>query len=203
MWTTQTKQTYDFMKLFLIGILEEYQLPYHDLVPTDPSYEDMREVVCIKRLRPSFPNRWTSDEVRYATYTLTVGMHNTHTHIDDLLKIIVCLHSVWDRWESWWQSAGLTTQPPASQLCGSKRHLPRCQNHRISSCEQAPPSVCYTHRKGTNNQACSGPGWPIPFFLGKGGGTGSKKITWVLQDHKVQNPTTPHWKIYDRTEVFD
>uniref|UniRef100_A0A673CHR3 Serine/threonine-protein kinase receptor n=1 Tax=Sphaeramia orbicularis TaxID=375764 RepID=A0A673CHR3_9TELE len=44
------------------GILEEYQLPYHDLVPTDPSYEDMREVVCIKRLRPSFPNRWTSDE---------------------------------------------------------------------------------------------------------------------------------------------
>ncbi|XP_064153387.1 bone morphogenetic protein receptor type-1B-like [Anguilla rostrata] len=44
------------------GIVEEYQLPYHDLVPTDPSYEDMREVVCIKRLRPSFPNRWTSDE---------------------------------------------------------------------------------------------------------------------------------------------
>uniref|UniRef100_A0A674CER3 receptor protein serine/threonine kinase n=2 Tax=Salmoninae TaxID=504568 RepID=A0A674CER3_SALTR len=44
------------------GIVEEYQLPYHDLVPSDPSYEDMREVVCIKRLRPSFPNRWTSDE---------------------------------------------------------------------------------------------------------------------------------------------
>ncbi|KAL0979823.1 hypothetical protein UPYG_G00190230 [Umbra pygmaea] len=44
------------------GIVEEYQLPYHDLVPSDPSYEDMREVVCLKRLRPSFPNRWTSDE---------------------------------------------------------------------------------------------------------------------------------------------
>uniref|UniRef100_W5KHX7 Serine/threonine-protein kinase receptor n=1 Tax=Astyanax mexicanus TaxID=7994 RepID=W5KHX7_ASTMX len=44
------------------GIVEEYQLPYHDLVPTDPSYEDMREVVCIKRQRPSFANRWTSDE---------------------------------------------------------------------------------------------------------------------------------------------
>ncbi len=49
----------------VVGILEEYQLPYHELVPTDPSYEDMREVVCIKRLRPSFPNRWTSDEVKY------------------------------------------------------------------------------------------------------------------------------------------
>lgn len=45
------------------GIVEEYQLPYHDLVPTDPSYEDMREVVCIKKQRPSFANRWTSDEV--------------------------------------------------------------------------------------------------------------------------------------------
>uniref|UniRef100_A0A8C6WQQ3 Serine/threonine-protein kinase receptor n=1 Tax=Neogobius melanostomus TaxID=47308 RepID=A0A8C6WQQ3_9GOBI len=44
------------------GIVEEYQLPYYDLVPTDPSYEDMSEVVCIKKQRPSFANRWTSDE---------------------------------------------------------------------------------------------------------------------------------------------
>ncbi|XP_016104910.1 bone morphogenetic protein receptor type-1B-like [Sinocyclocheilus grahami] len=44
------------------GIVEDYQLPYHDHVPNDPSYEDMREVVCIKRIRPSFPNRWSSDE---------------------------------------------------------------------------------------------------------------------------------------------
>lgn len=55
--------------VFSTGILEEYQLPYHELVPTDPSYEDMKEVVCIKRLRPSFPNRWTSDEVRGAAAT--------------------------------------------------------------------------------------------------------------------------------------
>lgn len=57
------------------GIVEEYQLPYHDMVPTDPSYEDMREVVCIKRLRPSFPNRWSSDEVKD-----TCSTHITHTH---------------------------------------------------------------------------------------------------------------------------
>ncbi|KAK2888291.1 bone morphogenetic protein receptor, type IBb [Channa argus] len=44
------------------GMVEEYQLPYYDLVPTDPSYEDMREVVCIKKQRPSFANRWSSDE---------------------------------------------------------------------------------------------------------------------------------------------
>uniref|UniRef100_A0A8C3S3G1 receptor protein serine/threonine kinase n=1 Tax=Chelydra serpentina TaxID=8475 RepID=A0A8C3S3G1_CHESE len=44
------------------GIVEEYQLPYHDLVPPDPSFEDMREIVCSKKLRPSFPTRWSSDE---------------------------------------------------------------------------------------------------------------------------------------------
>ncbi|XP_039856178.1 bone morphogenetic protein receptor, type IBb [Simochromis diagramma] len=44
------------------GIVEEHQLPYYDLVPSDPSYEDMREVVCIKKQRPSFANRWSNDE---------------------------------------------------------------------------------------------------------------------------------------------
>lgn len=45
------------------GIVEEYQLPYYNMVPNDPSYEDMREVVCVKRLRPVVSNRWNSDEV--------------------------------------------------------------------------------------------------------------------------------------------
>lgn len=48
----------------LSGIVEEYQLPYYDMVPNDPSYEDMREVVCVKHLRPVVSNRWNSDEVR-------------------------------------------------------------------------------------------------------------------------------------------
>ncbi|KAJ3604847.1 hypothetical protein NHX12_026899 [Muraenolepis orangiensis] len=43
-------------------MVEDPQLPYYDLVPSDPSYEDMREVVCFKKQRPSFPNRWSSDE---------------------------------------------------------------------------------------------------------------------------------------------
>lgn len=58
-----------FLSAVSAGIVEEYQLPYHDSVPSDPSYEDMKEVVCIKRLRPSFPNRWTSDEVPARTLT--------------------------------------------------------------------------------------------------------------------------------------
>ncbi|NP_001081209.1 bone morphogenetic protein receptor type 1A S homeolog isoform X1 [Xenopus laevis] len=44
------------------GIVEEYQLPYYDMVPNDPSFEDMREVVCMKCLRPTVSNRWNSDE---------------------------------------------------------------------------------------------------------------------------------------------
>lgn len=46
------------------GIVEDYQLPYYDTVPSDPSYEDMLEVVCVKGLRPTVSNRWNSDEVR-------------------------------------------------------------------------------------------------------------------------------------------
>ncbi|XP_070608148.1 bone morphogenetic protein receptor type-1A isoform X2 [Erythrolamprus reginae] len=44
------------------GIVEDYQLPYYDMVPSDPSFEDMREVVCVKHLRPVVSNRRNSDE---------------------------------------------------------------------------------------------------------------------------------------------
>lgn len=46
------------------GVHEEYQLPYYDLVPSDPSIEEMRKVVCDQRLRPNVPNWWQSYEVR-------------------------------------------------------------------------------------------------------------------------------------------
>ncbi|KAH0621402.1 hypothetical protein JD844_022674 [Phrynosoma platyrhinos] len=44
------------------GIVEEYQLPYYDVVPSDPSIEDMRKVVCEQKLRPNIPNQWQSCE---------------------------------------------------------------------------------------------------------------------------------------------
>lgn len=52
------------------GIVEEYQLPYYDMVPSDPSCEDMREIVCVKCLRPSMSNRWNSDECLRAVLKL-------------------------------------------------------------------------------------------------------------------------------------
>ncbi|XP_065129158.1 activin receptor type-1C isoform X2 [Paramisgurnus dabryanus] len=44
------------------GIYEDFQLPYYDQVPSDPSVEDMRKVVCEQKLRPNIPNQWQSCE---------------------------------------------------------------------------------------------------------------------------------------------
>jgi len=45
------------------GILaEEFQLPYYDVVPSDPSLDDMKGVVCDKKIRPTCPNRWHASE---------------------------------------------------------------------------------------------------------------------------------------------
>lgn len=44
------------------GIYEEYQLPYYDVVPFDPTIDDMRKIVCTERQRPQIPNRWQSCE---------------------------------------------------------------------------------------------------------------------------------------------
>jgi len=47
----------------LLGLCEEYQLPYYDMVPADPTHEEMRRVVTIERRRPDIANRWQSNEV--------------------------------------------------------------------------------------------------------------------------------------------
>lgn len=45
------------------GISEEYKPPFWDVVPSDPSFEDMKKVVCIDQQRPSIPNRWSTDPI--------------------------------------------------------------------------------------------------------------------------------------------
>ncbi|XP_011504467.1 PREDICTED: TGF-beta receptor type-1 isoform X2 [Ceratosolen solmsi marchali] len=52
------------------GIHDDYQLPFYDLVPSDPTIEEMRKVVCADRQRPSIPNRWMSIDV-----SLTMAKH--------------------------------------------------------------------------------------------------------------------------------
>ncbi|XP_050297892.1 bone morphogenetic protein receptor type-1B isoform X3 [Anthonomus grandis grandis] len=42
---------------------DEYAVPYYDCVPSDPSFEDMLQAVCIKKIRPQIPQKWENDEV--------------------------------------------------------------------------------------------------------------------------------------------
>uniref|UniRef100_A0A147BES5 Serine/threonine-protein kinase receptor n=1 Tax=Ixodes ricinus TaxID=34613 RepID=A0A147BES5_IXORI len=44
------------------GVVEEYCIPYHNVAPSDPSFEDMRKIVCVDKYRPQLPKRWASCE---------------------------------------------------------------------------------------------------------------------------------------------
>uniref|UniRef100_V9KSU0 receptor protein serine/threonine kinase n=1 Tax=Callorhinchus milii TaxID=7868 RepID=V9KSU0_CALMI len=48
------------------GITQDYKPPFYDVVPTDPSFEDMKKVVCVDQQRPGIPNRWLSDPIMSA-----------------------------------------------------------------------------------------------------------------------------------------
>ncbi|MBZ3879007.1 Serine/threonine-protein kinase receptor R3 [Sciurus carolinensis] len=43
------------------GIVEDYRPPFYDVVPNDPSFEDMKKVVCVDQQTPSIPNRLAAD----------------------------------------------------------------------------------------------------------------------------------------------
>lgn len=45
------------------GIVEEYRPPFYDLVPSDPSFEEMKKVVCVDQHRPSLHNRLQSHPI--------------------------------------------------------------------------------------------------------------------------------------------
>ncbi|KAI5701024.1 hypothetical protein M8J75_005326 [Diaphorina citri] len=48
------------------GLYDEYQLPFYDCVPSDPTIDEMRKVVCLDRIRPAIPNRWHACKIRPA-----------------------------------------------------------------------------------------------------------------------------------------
>ncbi|XP_059189724.1 serine/threonine-protein kinase receptor R3 [Centropristis striata] len=45
------------------GIVEEYRPPFFDQVPLDPSFEEMKKVVCVDQQRPSLHNRLHSHPI--------------------------------------------------------------------------------------------------------------------------------------------
>lgn len=44
--------------------MEDYRPPFYDVVPNDPSFEDMKKVVCVDQQTPTIPNRLAADPVR-------------------------------------------------------------------------------------------------------------------------------------------
>lgn len=56
--------TFSKTKTYAVGGgCEEYQLPYYDMLPNDPTIEEVRKVVCTNKQRPVIPNKWQSCEV--------------------------------------------------------------------------------------------------------------------------------------------
>ena len=41
----------------------DYQPPYYDKLHQDPSFEDVKKVVCDEKYRPQIPKQWYNDEV--------------------------------------------------------------------------------------------------------------------------------------------
>lgn len=63
------------------GICDEYQLPYYDRVPCDPSIEDMKEVVCVEKYRPLIPSHWLQNEVWKSLYFSYPRMIQTSLYV--------------------------------------------------------------------------------------------------------------------------
>ena len=51
------------------GLSEEYQLPYYDILPGDPCFVEVREVVLTANKRPLVPCEWLKDEVSWFNLT--------------------------------------------------------------------------------------------------------------------------------------
>lgn len=44
------------------GVIEEPQIPYYECVQSDPSFEEVKRVVCTENRRPQIPDRWKADD---------------------------------------------------------------------------------------------------------------------------------------------
>ena len=50
---------------------EDYQLPFYDVVQPDPTLDEMKAVVCDKKIRPTCPNRWHASDVSVYFFWIT------------------------------------------------------------------------------------------------------------------------------------
>lgn len=43
---------------------DPFQVPYEDILPNNPTFEQIRDVVCTRKIRPSTSPRWQNHPVR-------------------------------------------------------------------------------------------------------------------------------------------
>jgi hypothetical protein len=59
----------NFFKLNYIYFIENdadpYQVPYEDILPNNPTFDQMRDVVCTRKIRPPASPRWQNHSVRF------------------------------------------------------------------------------------------------------------------------------------------
>lgn len=60
-----------FVCVVPVGDVGEYQVPYQNCVPNDPSIEDMKKVVVTQEIRPGIDERWNKHEVIIITILYT------------------------------------------------------------------------------------------------------------------------------------
>ena len=70
------------------GVVNDYQPPYFDLVPSDPSFDDMKHVVCTSQLRPTLLTCSTNDQVSVCL-TLSVSVSDC---LSACLSVSVSVH---------------------------------------------------------------------------------------------------------------
>ena len=64
------------------GSCDEYEMPFFDLVPSDPTIENMRHVVCEKNQRPTITNKWHDTPVSL-TFSSVVQLTDCQLHCYD------------------------------------------------------------------------------------------------------------------------
>ena len=60
-----------YMVMF-VGHAEKYHMPYGGLVPSDPTFEEMRRLIVTERRRPHLPSEWQGHKVRHTLLSQSV-----------------------------------------------------------------------------------------------------------------------------------
>jgi len=73
----------------LLGVCDDYQLPYHNAVPADPKLEEMHKVVVLDGQRPVIANQWRDHMVSYCIWLLICLVTYQCVTVSDVWFIII------------------------------------------------------------------------------------------------------------------